>query len=93
MPDATTLAEVKAVLSPTELAGAFVALDSFDDTADEMPDGAYFARLEAHAEKFISTLPRGVRIRLKKKHLYGHDLIMAWIQQSPKWKDEVKRNA
>ena len=89
MPDTPCLTQLRAILSPHELAGAFLALDSFDDSIDDdTPDGAYFAMLDCHAEKYLQCLPKATRKKLREAGLDGQDIRMAWIEQSPKWKME-----
>ena len=84
-----TLTQLRAILSRQEIAGAFVALDSFDDSIDDdTPDGAYFAMLDGHAEKYLHNLPKATRKKMRAADLDGQDIRMAWIEQSPKWKME-----
>ena len=82
MPNQSTLAEVKAALLPHQWAGVFVALDSFDEAMDDdTPDGAWVAMLTEHAGRCLRKLPKIARDKMRKAHLDGHDLWIAWMEQ------------
>ena len=82
-PERTTLDEVEAVLLPRQWAGACEALDSFDRaTDDDMPDGAWGALLADYAGQYLRrSLPKIALAKMRKAHLDGHDLWIAWMEQ------------